>query len=56
MLGSGLVMWLAQSDSDDGLQTGDGSRKKWQRLRGYKWLEKVVEGVEFIDGVMKKAA
>ncbi|NKB72633.1 MAG: IS256 family transposase [Candidatus Latescibacteria bacterium] len=32
------------------------AEKKWQRLHGYKWLEKVIEGVEFVDGVMKKAA
>jgi putative transposase len=32
------------------------AEKKWQRLHGCKWLAKVVEGVQFIDGVMKKAA
>ena len=32
------------------------AEKKWQRLHGYKWLEKVVEGVEFSDGITKKAA
>ncbi len=32
------------------------AEKKWQRLHGYKGLEKVIEGVEFVDGVMKKAA
>ncbi|NKB69634.1 MAG: IS256 family transposase [Candidatus Latescibacteria bacterium] len=32
------------------------AEKKWQRLHGYKWLEKVIEGVPFVDGVMKKAA
>ena len=32
------------------------AEKKWQRLYGCKWLAKVVEGVQFIDGVMKKAA
>jgi putative transposase len=32
------------------------AEKKWQRLHGYKWLEKVIQGVKFVDGVMKKAA
>lgn len=32
------------------------AEKKWQRLHGCKWLAKVVEGVQFVDGVMKKAA
>ena len=32
------------------------AEKKWQRLHGCKWLAKVVEGVPFVDGVMKKAA
>lgn len=32
------------------------AEKKWQRLHGCKWLAKVVEGVAFVDGVMKKAA
>ena len=32
------------------------AEKKWQRLHGYKWLKKVVEGAEFIDGIIKKAA
>ena len=32
------------------------AEKKWQRLHGCKWLAKVVEGVPFIDGVMKEAA
>ena len=32
------------------------AEKKWQRLHGCKWLAKVVEGVQFIDGVMKKVA
>ena len=32
------------------------AEKKWQRLHGSKWLEKVIEGVPFVDGVMKEAA
>ena len=32
------------------------AEKKWQRLHGCKWLAKVVEGVQFVVGVMKKAA
>ena len=32
------------------------AEKKWQRLHGCKWLAKVVEGIQFVDGVMKKAA
>ena len=32
------------------------AEKKWQRLHGCKWLAKVVEGVTFVDGVMKNAA
>jgi len=32
------------------------AEKKWQRLHGYKLLEKVIEGVQFIDGEIKKAA
>ena len=32
------------------------AEKKWQRLHGSAWLAKVVEGVVFVDGIMKKAA
>ena len=32
------------------------AQKKWQRLHSHKWLEKVIEGVQFVDGEMKKAA
>ena len=32
------------------------AEKKWQRLHGSEWLAKVVEGAQFIDGVMKEAA
>ena len=32
------------------------AEKKWQRLHGSQWLAKVVEGAQFIDGVMKEAA
>ena len=32
------------------------AEKKWQRLHGCKLLEKVIEGVEFINGEMKQAA
>ncbi len=32
------------------------AEKKWQRLHGSEWLAKVVEGVPFVDGIMKKAA
>jgi len=32
------------------------AQKTWQRLYSYKWLEKVIQGVEFVDGEMKKAA
>jgi len=32
------------------------AEKKWQRLHGCKLLEKVIEGVEFINGELKKAA
>ena len=32
------------------------AEKKWQRLHGCTWLAKVVEGVQFVDGVMEKAA
>ena len=32
------------------------AQKTWQRLHSYKWLEKVIQGVEFVDGEMKKAA
>ena len=32
------------------------AEKKWQRLHGYKWLDQVVEGVKFCDGIIKKAA
>jgi transposase-like protein len=32
------------------------AQKKWQRLHSHKWIEKVIEGVPFIDGEMKIAA
>ena len=32
------------------------AEKKWQRLHGYRLLEKVIDGVQFIDGEIKKAA
>jgi transposase-like protein len=32
------------------------AEKKWQRLHGCKLLEKVIEGVEFVNGEMKQAA
>jgi len=32
------------------------AQKKWQRLHGYKWIKKVIQGVPFVDGEIKIAA
>jgi|TARA_Y100000310_G_scaffold178813_1_gene178763 transposase-like protein len=32
------------------------AQKKWQRLHSYKYLEKVIDGVPFVDGEMKMVA
>ena len=32
------------------------AEKHWRRLRGYKLITQVIEGVPFIDGEMKEAA
>jgi hypothetical protein len=32
------------------------AEKHWQRLRGSQLINQVIEGVQFIDGEMKKAA
>ena len=30
---------------------GQSAQKRWRRLRGYEWLDKLERGVQFIDGV-----
>ncbi|KAF0281970.1 hypothetical protein BA900_08275 [Spiribacter roseus] len=30
---------------------GHSAQKRWRRLRGYQWLDKLDEGVTFIDGI-----
>ena len=32
------------------------AQKTWQRLHSYTWLEKVVQGETFVDGILKKVA
>ena len=32
------------------------AEKHWRRLNGYQLLEKVIEGIEFADGLLKDAA
>ena len=32
------------------------AEKHWRRLNGYELISKVIEGVPFVDGIMKKAA
>lgn len=32
------------------------AEKHWRRLNGYELISKVIEGVQFVDGIMKKAA
>lgn len=30
---------------------GQSAQKRWRRLRGYQWIDKLEQGVEFIDGI-----
>jgi len=30
---------------------GQSAAKRWRRLRGYQWLDKLDRGVTFIDGI-----
>lgn len=30
---------------------GQSAAKRWRRLRGYQWLEKLEQGITFIDGI-----
>jgi transposase-like protein len=30
---------------------GQSAQKRWRRLRGYQWLDKLERGVQFVDGV-----
>jgi putative transposase len=33
---------------------GQSAERNWRRLRGFEWLAKVVEGVQFRDGIEAK--
>lgn len=35
---------------------GQSAEKRWQRLRGYKWIEQLEQGVAFVDGVAQLPA
>lgn len=34
---------------------GQSAAKRWRRLRGYQWLEKLEQGVTFVDGIEQNA-
>ena len=51
-----MVSDVAHSKNHQVYKLATEAEKKWQRLHGCKLLEKVIEGVEFVNGEMKQAA
>lgn len=33
------------------IESGQSAQNRWRRMRGYQWVEKLEEGVQFIDGI-----